>query len=73
VAGWDESEGGAVYEIPLGGACVKQPFAIGKKCEAITLITFWSATSIPVSSIFSQVAVAAATFMDLSTVHSDRE
>jgi len=29
VAGVDAAEGGAVYEIPLGGSCVKQPFAIG--------------------------------------------
>lgn len=29
VAGWDEVAGGQVYEIPLGGACVKQNFAIG--------------------------------------------
>ena len=29
VAGWDAIDGGAVWEIPLGGACVKQPFAIG--------------------------------------------
>lgn len=28
-AGWDEVEGGSVYSIPIGGACVKQPFAIG--------------------------------------------
>ena len=29
VAGWSASEGGTVYEIPLGGTCVQQPFAIG--------------------------------------------
>ena len=29
VAGWDPVEGGAVWEIPLGGACVKQSFSIG--------------------------------------------
>lgn len=29
VAGWDAVEGGVVYEIPLGGSCVKQNFAIG--------------------------------------------
>jgi len=28
-AGWDPREGGAVYNIPLGGALVRQPFAIG--------------------------------------------
>mmetsp|Transcript_25914 Transcript_25914/g.73451 ORF Transcript_25914/g.73451 Transcript_25914/m.73451 type:complete len:221 (+) Transcript_25914:625-1287(+) len=28
-AGYDEIEGGSVYSIPLGGACIKQPFAIG--------------------------------------------
>lgn len=29
VAGYDEREGGQVYTIPLGGAMVRQPFAIG--------------------------------------------
>ena len=29
VAGWSAREGGVVYEIPLGGSCVQQPFAIG--------------------------------------------
>jgi 20S proteasome subunit beta 1 len=29
VAGWTASEGGAVYEVPLGGSCVKQDFSIG--------------------------------------------
>ena len=29
VAGWDKHSGGAVYNIPLGGAMHKQPFAIG--------------------------------------------
>lgn len=29
VAGWDETEGGQVYSIPLGGTLVRQPFAIG--------------------------------------------
>ncbi len=29
VAGWDAKEGGAVYEIPLGGSCVRQKIAIG--------------------------------------------
>jgi len=29
VAGWDESEGGSVYSIPIGGSCVRQPFTIG--------------------------------------------
>jgi len=28
-AGWDPQEGGSVYNIPLGGALVKQPFAMG--------------------------------------------
>jgi len=28
-AGWDKSHGGSVYNIPLGGSIVKQPFAIG--------------------------------------------
>ena len=28
-AGWDDVEGGVVYSIPLGGALVKQPYAIG--------------------------------------------
>ena len=29
VGGWDKFEGGSVYCIPLGGAMVRQPFAIG--------------------------------------------
>lgn len=29
VGGWDEVEGGSVYSIPLGGACIKVPFALG--------------------------------------------
>lgn len=28
-AGWDEVNGGSVYSVPIGGACVRQPFAIG--------------------------------------------
>ncbi|XP_015759204.1 PREDICTED: proteasome subunit beta type-6-like [Acropora digitifera] len=27
-AGWDKSEGGQVFSIPLGGMCVRQPFAM---------------------------------------------
>lgn len=29
VGGWDPVSGGSVYNIPLGGACVPMPFAIG--------------------------------------------
>jgi 20S proteasome subunit beta 1 len=29
VAGWDSVEGGSVYNIPLGGTCLKMPFAVG--------------------------------------------
>ena len=29
IGGWDPYYGGQVYEIPLGGACMKQDFAIG--------------------------------------------
>ncbi|KAH8551580.1 proteasome subunit beta type-6 [Umbelopsis sp. PMI_123] len=29
VAGWDKKKGGTVYNIPLGGALIQQPFAIG--------------------------------------------
>ncbi|KAJ3430706.1 proteasome subunit beta [Anaeramoeba flamelloides] len=29
VAGWDEENGGCVYNVPLGGSIIKQPFAIG--------------------------------------------
>mmetsp|Transcript_4711 Transcript_4711/g.6693 ORF Transcript_4711/g.6693 Transcript_4711/m.6693 type:complete len:232 (+) Transcript_4711:219-914(+) len=29
IAGWDDVEGGSVYNIPLGGSCIKMPFAIG--------------------------------------------
>lgn len=29
VAGWDARDGGSVYEIPLGGTCVRQQLAVG--------------------------------------------
>lgn len=29
VAGWDPVEGGSVYNIPMGGTCLKVPFALG--------------------------------------------
>lgn len=29
IGGWTEAEGGVLYEVALGGSCVKQPFAIG--------------------------------------------
>lgn len=29
IAGHDPVDGGSVWEIPLGGACIKQPFSIG--------------------------------------------
>ena len=29
VAGWDPVEGGSVYTVPMGGTCLKVPFAIG--------------------------------------------
>lgn len=29
VAGWDATEGGCVYAVPLGGTMVKTPFSIG--------------------------------------------
>jgi len=29
VGGWDPVEGGSVYNIPLGGTCLKMPFAVG--------------------------------------------
>lgn len=29
VGGWDPVEKGSVYNIPLGGSCIKMPFAIG--------------------------------------------
>jgi len=29
IAGVSDAEGGVLYEVPLGGACVKQPFSIG--------------------------------------------
>eukprot|EP00568_Trieres_chinensis_P000964 CAMPEP_0183305028 /NCGR_PEP_ID=MMETSP0160_2-20130417/9904_1 /TAXON_ID=2839 ORGANISM="Odontella Sinensis, Strain Grunow 1884" /NCGR_SAMPLE_ID=MMETSP0160_2 /ASSEMBLY_ACC=CAM_ASM_000250 /LENGTH=246 /DNA_ID=CAMNT_0025468167 /DNA_START=36 /DNA_END=776 /DNA_ORIENTATION=- len=29
IGGWDAVEGGSVYNIPLGGSCMKMPFAIG--------------------------------------------
>jgi 20S proteasome subunit beta 1 len=29
VGGWDPVDGGSVYNIPLGGTCIKMPFAMG--------------------------------------------
>lgn len=29
VAGWDEHEGGQVYNVPLGGGIFRQPWSIG--------------------------------------------
>jgi len=29
IAGWDPVDGGSVYNIPLGGTCIKMPFAVG--------------------------------------------
>jgi len=29
IGGWDAKNGGSVYNIPLGGTCIKMPFAIG--------------------------------------------
>lgn len=29
IGGWDPVEKGSVYNIPLGGTCIKMPFAIG--------------------------------------------
>lgn len=29
VGGWDKYEGGRIYSIPIGGAIIEQPFAIG--------------------------------------------
>jgi len=29
VGGWDAVDGGSVYNIPLGGSCIKMPFAVG--------------------------------------------
>mmetsp|Transcript_15630 Transcript_15630/g.23528 ORF Transcript_15630/g.23528 Transcript_15630/m.23528 type:complete len:230 (-) Transcript_15630:260-949(-) len=29
IAGWDPVDGGSVFAIPLGGTCIKVPFAIG--------------------------------------------
>lgn len=29
VAGWDSKKKGQVYNIPLGGACIRQPLTIG--------------------------------------------
>ncbi|KAJ7393230.1 Proteasome subunit beta type-6 [Desmophyllum pertusum] len=35
-AGWDKREGGQVFSIPLGGMCVRQPFAIGAVALAMS-------------------------------------
>lgn len=29
VAGWDKQKGGQVYQIPLGGMCIRRPYGIG--------------------------------------------
>lgn len=29
VAGWDKQNGGQVYQVPLGGMCIRRPYAIG--------------------------------------------
>lgn len=29
VAGWDKKNGGQVYQIPLGGMCIRRSYAIG--------------------------------------------
>lgn len=29
VAGWDKQNGGQVYQIPLGGMCIRRNYAIG--------------------------------------------
>lgn len=31
IAGWDATEGGAVYALPLGGTLLKVPFSIGEQ------------------------------------------
>ena len=33
VAGWDEHEGGQVYNVPLGGGIFRQPWSIGGECS----------------------------------------
>lgn len=29
IAGWDKKHGGQVYQIPLGGMCIRRKYAIG--------------------------------------------
>lgn len=29
VAGWDKQKGGQVYQVPLGGMCIRRDYAIG--------------------------------------------
>lgn len=29
IAGWDKQNGGQVYQVPLGGMCIRQNYAIG--------------------------------------------
>lgn len=29
VAGWDKQKGGQVYQVPLGGMCIRREYAIG--------------------------------------------
>ena len=39
VAGYDEVDGGSVYVIPLGGTCLKAPFAAQTKCLLGSVLT----------------------------------
>lgn len=44
IAGWDASEGGAVYALPLGGTLLKVPFSIGGLQSAGSLQPVWVST-----------------------------
>lgn len=37
VGGWDEQEGGQVYNVPLGGGLFRQPWSIGGECLCLCL------------------------------------
>ena len=56
-AGWDKRDGGQVYSIPLGGMCVRQPFAIGGMfahvCRYVHVIGVIRITASSIKFLFS--------------------
>jgi 20S proteasome subunit beta 1 len=43
VAGWDKENGGAVFNVPLGGGIFQQPWAIGgESADCVSCLVDWS-------------------------------